>query len=115
MQALVVNLYIGVREFLSEHGFEGMCISEDVEKNNAKIAVLLLVLNLLLQLGVVGDSWWGWARVGRVMVTLVQGRTNTVHPVNGLELGDGQGEEREEQRAENAEHVFTPASHKVHK
>ena len=112
MQALVVNLYIGVREFLSEHGFEGMCISEDVEKNNAKIALLQLLLNLLLQLGVVGDSWWGWARVGRVMVTLVQGRTNTVHPVNGLELGEVQGEE---QRAENAEHVFTPATHKVHK
>ena len=90
MQALVVNLYIGVREFLSEHGFEGMCISEDVEKNNAKIAVLLL----------------------RVMVTLVQGRTNTVQPVNGLELGEVRGEE---QRAENAEHVFTTATHKVHK
>ena len=114
MQALVVNLYIGVREFLSEHGFEGMCISEDVEKNNAKIALLQLLLNLLLQLGVVGDSCWGWARVGRVMVTLVQGRTNTntVQPVKSLELGNGQGEE---QRADNAEQVFTPATHKVHK
>ena len=107
MQALVVNLYIGVREFLSEHGFEGMCISEDVEKNNAKIALLLLLLNLLLQLGVVGDSWWGWARVGRVMVTLVQRKSNTVQPVNNLELGDVQ---------ENTEHVCSaPATDKVNK
>ena len=111
MQALVVILYMGLREFHSEHSFEDICISEDVERNNAKIALLLLLLNLLLQLGVVVDSCWGWARLRRRMVTLVQWKSNTVQPVNNLELGDVQVEE---QRGEITEHVSTtPATEKV--
>ena len=107
MQALVVILYMGLREFHSEHSFEDICISEDVERNNAKIALLLLLLNLLLQLGVVVDSCWGWARFRRRMVTLLPWKSNSVQPVNNLELGNVQ---------ENSEHVcsLVPAIEKVH-
>ena len=107
MQALVVILYMGLREFHSEHSFEDICISEDVERNNAKIALLLLLLNLLLQLGVVVDSCWGWARLRRRMITLVMRKNDSVQPVNNLELGNVQ---------ENSEHVcsLVPAIEKVH-
>ena len=112
MQALIVALYIGVGEFLSEQGFTDICLPEDVRRNNAKIALLLLLLNLLLQLGVVVDSCWGWARLRRRMVTLMRKKTNSVQPVNSLELGDVQVEE---QRGEITEHVSTtPATEKVH-
>ena len=112
MQALIVALYIGVGEFLSEQGFTDICLPEDVRKNNAKIALLLLLLNLLLQLGVVVDSCWGWARLRRRMVTLMRKKTNSVQPVNSLELGDVHVEE---QRGEITEHVSTtPATEKVH-
>ena len=112
MQALIVALYIGVGEFLSEQGFTDICLPEDVRRNNAKIALLLLLLNLLLQLGVVVDSCWGWARLRRRMVTLMRKKTNSVQPVNSLELGDVHVEE---QRGEITEHVSTtPATEKVH-
>ena len=112
MQALIVALYIGVGEFLSEQGFTDICRPEDVRRNNAKIALLLLLLNLLLQLGVVVDSCWGWARLRRRMVTLMRKKTNSVQPVNSLELGDVHVEE---QRGEITEHVSTtPATEKVH-
>ena len=107
MQALIVALYIGVGEFLSEQGFTDICLPEDVRRNNAKIALLLLLLNLLLQLGVVVDSCWGWARLRKRMVTLVPWNSNSVQPVNNLELGNVQ---------ENSEHVcsLVPAIEKVH-
>ena len=104
---MIIVLYNGVGELLSEQGFEDLCIPEDVEKRIVWFAMTLLILNLLLQLGVVVDSCWGWARVGRVMVTLVLWKTNTVQPVNGLELGGVQ---------ENTEHVCSaPATDKVNK
>ena len=75
-------------------------------------AMTLLILNLLLQLGVVVDSCWGWARLRRRMVTLLPWKSNSVQPVNSLELGDVQVEE---QRGEITEHVSTtPATEKVH-
>ena len=106
MQALIVALYIGVGEFLSEQGFTDICLPEDVRKNNAKIALLLLLLNLLLQLGVVVDSCWGWARLRRRMVTLMPWKSNTVQPVNNLELGNVQVEGQSEE---------TPVTEKVQK
>ena len=106
MQALIVALYIGVGEFLSEQGFEDLCIPEDVEKKLILFAMTLLILNLLLQLGVVVDSCWGWARLRRRMVTLVQWKSNTVQPVNNLELGNVQAEEQSEE---------TPVTEKVQK
>ena len=69
-------------------------------------AMTLLILNLLLQLGVVVDSCWGWARLRRRMVTFMQWNSNTVQPVNNLELGNVQLEEQS---------VETPATEKVHK
>ena len=74
---MVIVLYIGVGEFLSENGFEDICIPEDVEKKIVGFAMTFLILNLLLQLGVVVDSCWGWARLRRRMVTLVPWKTNT--------------------------------------
>ena len=102
----MIVLYIGVGEFLSEQGFKDLCIPEDVEKKMILFAMTLLILNLLLQLGVVVDSCWGWARLRRRMVTLVQWKSNSVQPVN-LELGNVQ---------ENSEHVcsLVPAIEKVH-
>ena len=98
---------VGVGEFLSEHGFEDLCIPEDVEKKLILFAMTLLILNLLLQLGVVVDSCWGWARLRRRMVTLVMRMNDSVQPVNNLELGNVQ---------ENSEHVcsLVPAIEKVH-
>ena len=103
---MVIVLYIGVGEFLSENGFEDICIPEDVEKKIVGFAITLLILNLLLQLGVVVDSCWGWARLRRRMVTLVQWKSNSVQPVN-LELGNVQ---------QNSEHAcsLVPAIEKVH-
>ena len=75
-------------------------LPEDVRKNSTKIALLLLLLSLPLQLGVVVDSCWGWARLRRRMVTLMPWKSNTVQPVNNLELG---GVQVEEQRGENTE------------
>ena len=102
----MIVLYIGVGEFLSEQGFKDLCIPEDVEKKMILFAMALLILNLLLQLGVVVDSCWGWARLRRRMVTLVQWKSNSVQPVN-LELGNVQ---------ENSEHAcsLVPAIEKVH-
>ena len=97
---MVIVLYIGVGEFLSENGFEDICIPEDVEKKIVGFAMTFLILNLLLQLGVVVDSCWGWARLRRRMVTLLPWRTNSIQPVNNLELG---GVQVEEQRGENTE------------
>merc|ERR1712079_925212 len=104
IQAMVIVLYIGVGELLSEHKFEDLCIPEDVEKKLVWFAMTFLILNLLLQLGVVVDSCWGWARVGRMMATLVMRKSNTNQPEHNLELGGVQ---------ENTEHVFsTPATEK---
>ena len=110
----MIVLYIGVGEFLNEHRFEDLCIPESVQKKIVWFAMTLLILNLLLQLGVVVDSCWGWARVRRRMVSLVPWKTNSVQPENDLELGVVQVEE---QGLEDAEHVFisTPATEKVHK
>ena len=110
---MVIVLYIGVGEFLSENGFEDICIPEDVEKKIVGFAMTFLILNLLLQLGVVVDSCWGWARLRRRMVTLLQWKTNSIHPENNLELG---GVQVEEQRGENTEEkVHTPHStHNTH-
>ena len=102
----MIVLYIGVGEFLNEHRFEDLCIPESVQKKIVWFAMTLLILNLLLQLGVVVDSCWGWARVGRRMVTFVQWKSNSVQPVNNLELGDVQVEEQSEE---------TPATEKVYK
>ena len=101
----MIVLYIGVGEFLSEQGFKDLCIPEDVEKKMILFAMTLLILNLLLQLGVVVDSCWGWARLRRRMVTLLQWKSNSVQPVN-LELGNVQ---------ENSEHAcsLVPAIEKV--
>ena len=102
----MIVLYIGVMEFLSEQGFEDLCIPEDVEKKLILFAMTLLILNLLLQLGVVVDSCWGWARLRRRMVTLLPWESDTVQPVNNLELGNVQAEEQSEE---------TPVTEKVHK
>ena len=103
----MIVVYNGVMEFLSEQGFEDLCIPEDVEKKLILFAMTLLILNLLLQLGVVVDSCWGWARLRRRIVTLLLWKSNTVQPVNNLELGNVQ---------ENSEHVcsLVPAIEKVH-
>ena len=77
-----------------------------MEKKLILFAMTVLVLNLLLQLGVVVDSCWGWARLWRRMVTFMQWNSNTVQPVNNLELGNVQLEEQS---------VETPATEKVYK
>ena len=102
----MIVIYNGVGEFLSEQGFEDLCIPEDVEKRIVWFAITLLILNLLLQLGVVVDSCWGWARLRRRMVTLMPWKSNTVQPVNNLELGNVQVEGQSEE---------TPATEKVYK
>ena len=106
---MVIVLYIGVGEFLSENGFEDICIPEDVEKKIVGFAMTFLILNLLLQLGVVVDSCWGWARLKRRMVTLLPWKTNSIQPENNLELG---GVQVEEQSGENTEvHALTHNTH----
>ena len=103
---MIIVLYVGVVEFLSKQGFEDLCIPEDVERKIVGFAMTLLILNLLLQLGVVVDSCWGWARLRRRIVTLLPWKSNTVQPVNNLELGNVQAEEQSEE---------TPVTEKVQK
>ena len=83
-QFLLVLVVIGLLEFLG--GFNGVCMLEETKQTIVRPVFPLMILNLLLQLGVVVDSYWGWRRVWRVMVTLC-GTTNTVHPGSGVELG----------------------------
>ena len=97
LQALVVALLLGAVELFSGSG--EFCATKEVEERILGFAFPLLILNLLLQLGVVVDTCWGWARLWRRMVTLVMWRNNTVQPVNNLELGNVQAEEQSEETA----------------
>ena len=82
-QFLIALVVLGLLEFVD--GFNGLCMLKEVKENYAHFILPLMILNLLLQLGVVVDSYWGWRRVWRVVVTMC-GNTNTVHPENGVEL-----------------------------
>ena len=84
-QFLLVLLFLGIIEYLGS--FRGVCMLEETKQNIVRFVFPLMILNLVLQLGVVVDSYWGWRRVWRVVVTLC-GNTNTVTPESGVELGD---------------------------
>ena len=67
-QLLLVLVVVGLPEILD--GFRGICMEEEVMQSIVRSFVLpLMILNLVLQLGVVVDSYWGWRRVGRVVMT----------------------------------------------
>ena len=61
LQALAVALLLGAVELFSGSG--GLCASKEVEQKILGFAFPLLILNLLLQQGVVVDTCWGWARL----------------------------------------------------
>ena len=84
-QFLLVLLFLGIIEYLGS--FRGVCMLEETKQNIVRFVFPLMILNLVLQLGVVVDSYWGWGRVWRVVVTLC-GNTNIVTPESGVELGD---------------------------
>ena len=86
-QFLLVLLVLGLIEYLG--GVGGVCMLEETKRNIVRFVCPLMLLNLLLQLGVVVDSYWGWRRVWRgVMVVTPCGSTNIVTPESGVELGD---------------------------
>ena len=82
-----------------------------MEKKIVGFAMTFLILNLLLQLGVVVDSCWGWARLRRRMVTLLPWKTNSIQPVNNLELGGVQVEEHSWENTEEKVHARTHNTH----
>ena len=84
-QFLLVLVVIGLLEFLG--GFNGVCMLEETKQTIVRPVFPLMILNLLLQLGVVVDSYWGWKRVWKMVKTMC-GNTNIVHPEGGVELGD---------------------------
>ena len=96
-QFLLALAVLGLLEFLV--GFNGVCMLEETKQSFARFILPLMILNLLLQLGVVVDSYWGWRRVWRVVMSLC-GNTNTVHPESGVELGDLQ-----QQGEQSPEHI----------
>ena len=87
LQALPVALLLGAVELFSGSG--GLCASKEVEQKILGFAFPLLILNLLLQLGVVVDTCWGWSKLRKTMMSLVTRKTNSVHPASNMELGDG--------------------------
>ena len=96
-QFLLALAVLGLLEFLG--GFNGVCMLEETKQSFARFILPLMILNLLLQLGVVVDSYWGWRRVWRVVMSLC-GNTNTVHPESGVENGDLQ-----QQGEQSPEHI----------
>ena len=87
-QLLLVLVVVGLPEILD--GFRGICMEEEVMQSIVRSFVLpLMILNLVLQLGVVVDSYWGWRRVWRLVTVVTPcGSTNIVTPESGVELGD---------------------------
>ena len=96
-QFLLALAVLGLLEFVD--GFNGVCMLEETKQSFARFILPLMILNLLLQLGVVVDSYWGWRRVWRVVMSLC-GNTNIVHPESGVELGDLQ-----QQGEQSPEHI----------
>ena len=86
-QFLLVLLVLGLIECLG--GVGGVCMLEETKRNIVRFVCPLMLLNLLLQLGVVVDSYWGWRRVWRLVTVVTPcGSTNIVTPESGVELGD---------------------------
>ena len=86
-QFLLVLLVLGLIEYLG--GVGGVCMLEETKRNIVRFVCPLMLLNLLLQLGVVVDSYWGWRRVWRLVTVVTPcGSTNIVTPESGVELGD---------------------------
>ena len=86
-QFILVLLVNGVIEYLA--GFGGVCMLEETKQNIVRFLFPLMILNLVLQLGVVVDSYWGWRRVWPVVMVVTHcGNTNIVTPESGVELGD---------------------------
>ena len=111
LQALVVALLLGAVELFSGSG--GFCHTKEVEKKILGFAIPLLILNLLLQLGVVVDTCWGWAKIRKTMMSLVTRKTNSVvHPVNDMELGVGDGDHQMES-GDTVDHIGSIPADKV--
>ena len=108
LQALVVTLLLGAVELFSGSG--GFCSTKEVEEKILGFAFPLLILNLLLQLGVVVDTCWGWAKIRKTMMSLVTRKTNSVHPVNDIELGDG---DHQMESGDTLEHLGSIPADKV--
>ena len=83
-QFLLAFAVLGLLEVLG--GFNGVCMPKKTKKSILRFVLPLLILNLVLQLGVVVDSYWGWRRVWRRVMTLCRS-SNTVHP-GSVELGE---------------------------
>ena len=83
-QFLLAFAVLGLLEVLGD--FNGVCMPKKTKKSILRFVLPLLILNLVLQLGVVVDSYWGWRMVWRRVMTLC-GTTNTVHP-GSVELGE---------------------------
>ena len=83
-QFLLAFAVLGLLEVLGD--FNGVCMPKKTKKSILRFVLPLLILNLVLQLGVVVDSYRGWRRLWRRVMTLC-GTTNTVHPGSGVELG----------------------------
>ena len=110
LQALVVALMLGAVELFSGSG--AFCHTKEVEKKILGFAFPLLILNLLLQLGVVVDTCWGWAKIRKTMMSLVTRKTNSVHPVNDMELGVGDGDHQMES-GDTVDHIGSIPADKV--
>ena len=83
-QFLLAFAVLGLLEVLGD--FNGVCMPKKTKKSILRFVLPLLILNLVLQLGVVVDSYWGWRRVWRRVMTLCRS-SNTVHP-GSVELGE---------------------------
>ena len=82
-QLVLVTLFLGVIEFTE--GFKDICISDETKTRFNWNLLVLLTLNLLLQLGVVVDSFWGWGNI-RTWIRIKK-KNNSIRPQHALELG----------------------------
>ena len=108
VQALAVALLLGAVELFSGSG--GLCASKEVEQKILGFAFPLLILNLLLQLGVVVDTCWGWSKLRKTMMSLVTRKTNSVHPASNMELGDG---DQQTESEDTMDHIGSIPADKV--
>ena len=79
LQFLAAAVILGGIEHLTT-GFGDICIGEAVLYKIIWLAFPLKAMNLLLQLGVVVDSFWGWSRIRKLVTSLMIWRTNSVQP-----------------------------------
>ena len=79
-QSLIVILIFAVNDYGTD--FEEFCAAEETWRKLGWIVLPLMLIILLLQLGVVVDTCWGWRRILRSLTS----STNRIQPQNAANI-----------------------------